>query len=334
MDLLEEIFASSIVDRVRKTVFDSSWKKSPSTSGFTQNNIFQDGSRASLPFPPLPAVIHESHAPAVTRQNISTTARCATPRPAPTLAEVLQRPDFETWLLGQDRSITSATTAPSPQRTRRQPAPMTPSRGLDCSVTGSATTHQQPTPTVTTRRHRPMASTRQQTTPTRQRPRPARPNITATRNPARSSLESISSESSVETTVAMAAQEAPHEPASRFDSEQEASDWHHRPIWSQPDSDFPLSFSMYDSLQSLGSEQSGLPPPYSTVSFCHIPYSGPTSDDVPTLSGRLPDAHPDLQTLIHDLHTLVHDLSPLVHYRFGSVHLHTSIYPYLRTSAA
>jgi hypothetical protein len=32
IDLLEEIFASSIADRVRKTVFDCSWKKSPSTS--------------------------------------------------------------------------------------------------------------------------------------------------------------------------------------------------------------------------------------------------------------------------------------------------------------
>ncbi|KAG1836468.1 hypothetical protein DFJ58DRAFT_734951 [Suillus subalutaceus] len=189
MDLLEEIFASSIVDRVHKTVFNSSWKKSPSTSGFTQNNIFQDESCTSLPFPPLPAVIQESHAPAVTRQNISTTARCTTPRPAPTLAEVLQCPNFETWYLGQDCSVTSATAAPSPQRTHWQPLPMTPSSGLDCSVTGSATTHQQPTPT------------------------------------------SISSELSVETTGVMAVQEAPHEPASHFDSKQEASDWRFFRVW-------------------------------------------------------------------------------------------------------
>ncbi|KAG1842559.1 hypothetical protein F4604DRAFT_1938773 [Suillus subluteus] len=45
-----------------------------------------------------------------------------------------------------------------------------------------------------------------------------------------------------------------------------------------------------------------LPPllfPGSIVDRCHIPYSGPTYGDVPTLSGCLPDAHPDLQTLIH-----------------------------------
>ncbi|KAG1837991.1 hypothetical protein DFJ58DRAFT_734089 [Suillus subalutaceus] len=62
-------------------------------------------------------------------------------------------------------------------------------------------------------------------------------------------------------------------------------------------------------------------------SNCHIPYSGPTSDDVPMPSGHLLHAHPDL-------HTLIHAFSPPVHYRFGSVHLRTSIYPYLRTSAA
>lgn len=33
MDLLEDIFASSIADRVRKTVFDRNWQKSPSDSG-------------------------------------------------------------------------------------------------------------------------------------------------------------------------------------------------------------------------------------------------------------------------------------------------------------
>ncbi|KAG2107634.1 uncharacterized protein F5147DRAFT_653170 [Suillus discolor] len=60
IDLLEEIFASSIVDRVHKTVFDSSWKSYPA----------------------------------------------------------LQCPDFETWYLGPDCSITSATTAPSPQSTQ------------------------------------------------------------------------------------------------------------------------------------------------------------------------------------------------------------------------
>ncbi|KAG1806942.1 hypothetical protein EV424DRAFT_1544032 [Suillus variegatus] len=81
MDLLEDIFASSIADRVRKTVFDRNWQKSPSDSGLTQNNIFQDGSRVSLPFPPLPVAIQN---PATARRNISTTATPATPRPAPT----------------------------------------------------------------------------------------------------------------------------------------------------------------------------------------------------------------------------------------------------------
>jgi hypothetical protein len=33
MDLLKEIFASSIVDRICKTIFDSSWKKMPSAPG-------------------------------------------------------------------------------------------------------------------------------------------------------------------------------------------------------------------------------------------------------------------------------------------------------------
>ncbi|KAG1839814.1 hypothetical protein DFJ58DRAFT_733155 [Suillus subalutaceus] len=71
---------------------------------------------------------------------------------------------------------------------------------------------------------------------------------------------------------------------------------------------------------------------------CHIPYSGPTSDDVPTPSGCLPDAFrmpsgclPDAHP---DLHTLIHAFSPPVRYRFGSIHLRTSIYPYLWTSAA
>ncbi|KAG2128441.1 hypothetical protein BD769DRAFT_1387482 [Suillus cothurnatus] len=57
MDLLKEIFASSIVDRICKTIFDSSWKKMPSAPGLTQDNIFQDRSCTSLPFPPLlPAI--------------------------------------------------------------------------------------------------------------------------------------------------------------------------------------------------------------------------------------------------------------------------------------
>ncbi|KAG1882140.1 hypothetical protein F4604DRAFT_1921855 [Suillus subluteus] len=42
---------------------------------------------------------------------------------------------------------------------------------------------------------------------------------------------------------------------------------------------------------------------------------------------RLLDAHPDL-------HTLIHAPSPPVHYWFGSIHLRTSIYPYLWTFAA
>src|SRR5580765_8092016 len=63
---------------------------------------------------------------------------------------------------------------------------------------------------------------------------------------------------------------------------------------------------------------------------CHIPYSGPR----PMIFPRLPDAHPDLLSLIHTSILLVHASRPLVHYRFGSVHYRTSIYPYLRTSAA
>ncbi|KAG2031309.1 hypothetical protein BDR03DRAFT_1016256 [Suillus americanus] len=66
------------------------------------------------------------------------------------------------------------------------------------------------------------------------------------------------------------------------------------------------------------------------VASCHIPYSGPR----PMIFPRLLDAHPDLHNLIHTSILLVHASRPLVHYRFGSVHYRTSIYPYLRTSAA
>ncbi|KAG1837903.1 hypothetical protein DFJ58DRAFT_734090 [Suillus subalutaceus] len=60
----------------------------------------------------------------------------------------------------------------------------------------------------------------------------------------------------------------------------------------------------------------------------------PMSDDAPTPSGRLPDAHTDLHTLIHDSIPLSMPLVLQSTIGFGSIHLHTFIYPYLWTSAA
>ncbi|KAG2744461.1 hypothetical protein P692DRAFT_20821273 [Suillus brevipes Sb2] len=175
IDLLEEIFASSIADRVRKTVFDCSWKKSPSTSlaGLTQDNIFQDGSRTSLPFPPLPAPIQRPAAtPRSTRRNISTLATPAM------LAEGSQCPDFETWFLANQRThgtpSRGSNHSASGPGSRRQPTPtVTPTRRRELVIT----THQR---TIPSTHHRTIPSTRQRTTPsTRQRPTPQRPNIPA-----------------------------------------------------------------------------------------------------------------------------------------------------------
>ncbi|KAG1784996.1 uncharacterized protein HD556DRAFT_1314605 [Suillus plorans] len=257
MDLLEVIFALSIVDRVRKTVFDRNWQKSPSDLGLTQNNIFQDSSCVSLPFPPLPVAIQN---PATAHRNISTTATPATPRPAPTLAEVLQCPDFQTWFLGQQG--THETPSGGPNHSTRIPA-----------TASSPHTHWQPTPTRTT------PSTHQQ-------PMPAQSNIPAASNPSRitttrsfdsdsmdvsDSPDSISSESSIRPDIVIALQEALHgqdvvqDSASNLDSEQdtETNDGRRGPMWDQPS--FSSAFSVYDNLQHLGAEQHGLPPPYDTV---------------------------------------------------------------------
>ncbi|KAG1767503.1 hypothetical protein EDD22DRAFT_949954 [Suillus occidentalis] len=255
IDLLEEIFASSIADRVRKTVFDCSWKKSPSTSlaGLTQDNIFQDGSRTSLPFPPLPAPIQRPAAtPRSTRRNISTLATPAM------LTEGSQRPDFETWFLANQRTHGTPSRgfnhSASGPGSRRQPTPtVTPTRRHELVIT----THQR---TIPSTHHRTIPSTRQRTTPsTRQRPTPQRPNIPAASYDLDSmyvsdSSDSISSVSSMRDTVMQ-----------DLASEQgaEASDGRREPMWDQPS--LPSPFAVYDSLQHLDPEQLMSPPPYDTI---------------------------------------------------------------------
>ncbi|KAG2100426.1 uncharacterized protein F5147DRAFT_655547 [Suillus discolor] len=97
IELLEEIFALGLADHVRKKAFTRGWAKlvvpaACHTQDSADNrNIFQLGSHASLPFPPPPSVA-VSHSAATS-----------------TLEDVLQRPDFETWLLAhqQDQQSTS-----------------------------------------------------------------------------------------------------------------------------------------------------------------------------------------------------------------------------------
>jgi hypothetical protein len=143
------------------------------SEGLTQDNIFQDGSRTSLPFPPLPAPIQRPAAtPRSTRRNISTLATPAM------LTEGSQRPDFETWFLANQRTHGTPSRgfnhSASGPGSRRQPTPtVTPTRRRELVIT----THQR---TIPSTHHRTIPSTRQRTTPsTRQRPTPQRPNIPA-----------------------------------------------------------------------------------------------------------------------------------------------------------
>ncbi|KAG1868940.1 hypothetical protein DFJ58DRAFT_723350 [Suillus subalutaceus] len=62
--------------------------------------------------------------------------------------------------------------------------------------------------------------------------------------------------------------------------------------------------------------------------WCHIPYSRPSSDDVPTPSGRLPDAHPDLHTLIHD--SILLSMPSVLQSTIG-LDPYTFVHPYINT---
>ncbi|KAG2086943.1 hypothetical protein BD769DRAFT_1396706 [Suillus cothurnatus] len=151
IELLEEIFASGLAEHVHKKAFTQDWTKLVVPAArYTQDsadnkNMFQLGSRASLPFPPPPSVAiprgattshtvrsrHGNSSSVTTRHGTTTRSHHGNPpsttsisnrnrQPAVsthltpqtgTLEDILQRPDFETWLLArqQDQQSTSST---------------------------------------------------------------------------------------------------------------------------------------------------------------------------------------------------------------------------------